>query len=57
MSRAEIHFRAKLRKLAKLLRKRSKILGKLAEVDLDEFDLDGETALEIEQFLAQKKKR
>lgn len=57
MSRAEIQFRAKLLKLAKLMRKRERLLDRLHSAVLDESIIENKTATSIERFLAQKKKK
>ncbi len=55
MSRAEIQYRAGLRKLAKLLRKRERLLDRLHATVLDESILEWETATTIERFLREQK--
>jgi len=50
----EVRRNAQLRKLAKLLRKRERLLDKLTDLDLTESNLEFETANAIEKFLAQK---
>ena len=54
---AKIQYYARLRKLAKLMRKRERLLDRLYSVVLDESILESRTAREIEEFLdAQKRK-
>ena len=55
MSRAEIQYRAKLRKFAKLLRRRERILDKINGLILDESVIDWKTANSIQEYLAQEK--